>query len=396
MSLPVIRTVTTGISIDIHSSNGDFAEHVAIKLRLASLFNDAAKAKYISNGYMVQTTRVVTNPFHEWLDITSLDRALQGIRVLVDICKGNGISFLNIGPGIGHEAITMIPDLLLCSGVINCSSFIPLNEYGVPDEDICNLTATIIDRMSKESDNGMGNFRFCASANMIPHIPFFPAGYHAGSNTSFAIGLESSKIAVEAFRGVNTMIEAETALRLKFNAYLTPIESIAQQLATEYGYGYNGIDSSLNPSLDAKESLVLAFESCPWVTIFGKGGTLATAAMCTKVLKSLEVKTCGYSGLMLPPLEDPLLAQRLEEGIYGINDLLLLSSVCGIGLDCVPVTGQYKLEHISSVLMDVASLAYRLKKPLSCRLFPVPDLKAGERTTFTSPYLCNTKVLSFN
>jgi uncharacterized protein (UPF0210 family) len=40
----------------------------------------------------------------------------------------------------------------------------------------------------------------------------------------------------------------------------------------------------------------------------------------------------------------------------------------------------------------VTTLAMRLNKPLSARLFPVPGKKAGERTEFTSPYLTNTLV----
>lgn len=43
--------------------------------------------------------------------------------------------------------------------------------------------------------------------------------------------------------------------------------------------------------------------------------------------------------------------------------------------------------------LDVASLALRLHKPLSARLFPVPGKQAGERTEFSSPYLTNTLVL---
>lgn len=40
---------------------------------------------------------------------------------------------------------------------------------------------------------------------------------------------------------------------------------------------------------------------------------------------------------MLPPLEDNGLAQRAAEKAYGIYDLLTYSSVCGIGLDAVPI-----------------------------------------------------------
>ncbi|HYT36776.1 MAG TPA: DUF711 family protein [Ktedonobacteraceae bacterium] len=47
---------------------------------------------------------------------------------------------------------------------------------------------------------------------------------------------------------------------------------------------------------------------------------------------------------------------------------------------------------MAHLLCDVATLALRLNKPLSARLFPVPGKKAGQRTEFTSPYLTNTLV----
>jgi hypothetical protein len=40
------------------------------------------------------------------------------------------------------------------------------------------------------------------------------------------------------------------------------------------------------------------------------------------------------------------------------------------------------------------TLAFRLNKPLTVRLFPVPGKKAGEMTEFTSPDLCNCTVFS--
>jgi hypothetical protein len=39
---------------------------------------------------------------------------------------------------------------------------------------------------------------------------------------------------------------------------------------------------------------------------------------------------------------------------------------------------------------DVASLATKWNKPLSARLQPVQDKKAGDQTDFKDPYLFNT------
>jgi uncharacterized protein (UPF0210 family) len=42
------------------------------------------------------------------------------------------------------------------------------------------------------------------------------------------------------------------------------------------------------------------------------------------------------------------------------------------------------------IFADVASLATKWNKPLSARLQPVQDKKAGDQTDFQDPYLFNT------
>jgi uncharacterized protein (UPF0210 family) len=73
-----------------------------------------------------------------------------------------------------------------------------------------------------------------------------------------------------------------------------------------------------------------------------------------------------------------------------VQTLLLYSAVCGTGLDTIPLSGEVTAETIALILFDVATLAVRLRKPLSARLFLVPGKRVGERTAFTSPYLTNT------
>ena len=95
---------------------------------------------------------------------------------------------------------------------------------------------------------------------------------------------------------------------------------------------------------------------------------------------------------MLPVLEDAMLGKRWQEGLLHVHQLLLYSAVCGTGLDTIPLAGDIEEEEIARLLLDVATLARRLNKPLSARLFPVPGKRSGELTTFTSPYLTNTVV----
>jgi hypothetical protein len=164
------------------------------------------------------------------------------------------------------------------------------------------------------------------------------------------------------------------------------IQDIAQQVSLELQLRFKGIDASPAPSLKKDESIAFAYEKLG-LGKFGHSGTLAISAIITRALKNLSIKTCGYSGLMLPVCEDFGLAQRAGERTYNLTNLLLYSAVCGCGLDVLPLPGDIEVDEIRAILLDVATLAIRLNKPLSARLLPAPGKKVGEMTTFNSPYL---------
>jgi hypothetical protein len=95
---------------------------------------------------------------------------------------------------------------------------------------------------------------------------------------------------------------------------------------------------------------------------------------------------------MLPVMEDAVLARRWAEGRLGVDQLLAYSAICGTGLDTVPLPGDCSVDDLTKVISDMASLAVRLRKPLSARLLPVPGKLAGERTSFSSPYFTDTLI----
>ena len=78
----------------------------------------------------------------------------------------------------------------------------------------------------------------------------------------------------------------------------------------------------------------------------GEFGTLAAVSAVTSAVKGLSsdgIKLIGYNGLMLPVMEDLILADRAAQNppTFNLRDLLIFSSVCGVGLDTVPVPGIY-------------------------------------------------------
>jgi uncharacterized protein (UPF0210 family) len=170
---------------------------------------------------------------------------------------------------------------------------------------------------------------------------------------------------------------------------MRPVVELAQRLSRDTGVAFGGID--LSPAPMGEDSIVAALERITGER-FGSPGTLSAVAALTAALKTIDQPTCGYNGLMLPVLEDAVLGQRWKEGRVDVRSLLLYSTVCGTGLDTIPLPGDSRAEDITMLLFDVATLATRLKKPLSARLFPVPGTTTGDATNFTSPYLTNTVV----
>lgn len=168
---------------------------------------------------------------------------------------------------------------------------------------------------------------------------------------------------------------------------LNPLNILCKSLV-DTGFEFVGMDTSLNPSLDDGGSVAQAIETLDEVDTFGGPGTLAAAAAITQSLQSLP-NSCGYSGLMLPLCED----KRLAELGLPISMMLSVSQVCGVGVDTVPIPGDFSEKELASLLLDISGLAHRWGKSLSCRVFPVAGKQAGDLTAFDSPYMVNAKVL---
>jgi uncharacterized protein (UPF0210 family) len=378
-----IRTITTGISL---SSTQEIE-----KIKQATEFNQQAKLIIEEQGYEVQTTRIATNSWSEYLDGLSKSEILNQVKIIEEVCQNLNISFFSLGYASQPETIALIPDIIKNTSILYTSSKIGDRLSGINFEN-ARESAKVIQRVSQESEHGYGNFHFCAWANCQSGIPFFPTAYHQGE-TSFAIGLELCDLVMQAFDDADDILDAEEKLKLILEEELRKIEAIAQTISDKFAIQYKGIDTSLAPSLGKKESIAFAYEKI-MDGKFGNQGTLAISGMLTRVLKSVSVKTCGYSGLMLPVCEDVGLAARANEQTYNITNLLAYSAVCGCGLDTVPIPGNITIEKITAILIDMATLAIKLDKPLSARLFPIPGKKAGEMTAFDSPYLVDCRIFN--
>ncbi|MBN1539206.1 MAG: DUF711 family protein [Candidatus Thermoplasmatota archaeon] len=376
-----IRTITAGIYLD--------PGRIEEQLEEAARFLHAAKERFVSSGFEVQTLRLSTQRW-ETFPLDSMPLGVpEFVADLEGILKKEGIDFLSIGPATTPAAIKMVPALIEAT-TSTCSSSSVADASGIREANI-EQTAETIREVSKIAANGSKGFMFAAIANVPPDTPFFPASYHEDKVPSFSIGLESGAVVDQAARRTRSLREFTRLLGHIYNERLKEIEGIADSLPKDLKY--RGVDASFAPGLEEGSSIALSIDRLIGAC-FGSLGTLSACSAITSSLDMIDVKKCGYSGLMLPVLEDIGLASGADIGSFDIQKLLLYSSVCGTGLDAVPVPGDTPISRISAAIRDVASMSMKLKKPLSARLLPIPNKNAGDRTDLGSPYLLDCSILS--
>ena len=96
---------------------------------------------------------------------------------------------------------------------------------------------------------------------------------------------------------------------------------------------------------------------------------------------------------MFSPLEDDWLAKQSIQGILDIQSLMLYSSVCGCGIDMLPLPGDVFVETIASLICDVVTLSYKLNKPLGIRVLPIPGKFSNDKTNFNHDFLSDMKII---
>jgi uncharacterized protein (UPF0210 family) len=379
-----VRTVMAGIPM---ATVDDFA-----KVKSALEFLGQARQAFVREKFEVQTVRIATQPLPEYLPDWRAPGAIEALRVLDERAVAGNVAF-SIGPVLTDGAYDLdfarfAAELVLKTQNISLTVAVSSRERGVHTESV-RAAAEAMSAIARRTPGGEGNFRFAATAFCPPGIPFFPAAFHTGE-PGFSIGLETPPLLQKVFERAPDLASAKADLKSALNNALREIENIANGIERETGWHYLGIDTSPAPLTGA--SIGQAIETLTKAP-FGEPGTLAACATITDVLKAIDVKTCGYCGLMLPVLEDPVLARRAAEGRYTVSELLLYSSVCGTGLDVVPLPGDTSVEALTAVIADVGALAAKYTKPLSARLFPVPGKKAGDMVSFDNPYLTNSVVM---
>lgn len=223
----------------------------------------------INSGYEVQTVRISTNPFGEWLthDIGTVDtdkdishassRIDQDatvrwkLHLLNSILDDNCINFFSCGPSTRPiHTIEICPQIVEFSDKFSCSAKI---DFG--DIDGARAAATCIQKISTLGINtnsrhlkgGLGNFRFCA-ASCIDTVPFFPGSKSPTNDSRYcvAIGLENGEYTRQLLLQAKSISNIKGVFHSEMRKELLPIQETCMKFArddSEYPIEFLGIDT---------------------------------------------------------------------------------------------------------------------------------------------------------
>lgn len=380
---PKVRAITAFIRLDTNQYKQQVSD------ALTMLRN--AKARFELAGYEVETIRITTQPFPEYTRGMSKQAALAFFHDFDNLAKQEKI-LVGIGPALMSEkddpgqAQTLAEILSLTTSMRG--SIVVAADDGVHWKAV-HAAADVMKYLEDHTDHSIGNFFFAAIANVPAYTPFYPASYHQGLGHQFALALESANVVAAAMAVQRDPDATRQVLVSELGKHARAVQDLANKIDQETGWTYMGLDLSPAPNKEVSIGSAMAGSTGGR---FGTSGTLTAAATITSALRDISVKKVGYSGLMMPVLEDTRLSQLWSEGALSMDQLLAYSSVCGTGLDTIPLPGDVTAEQLARIIGDMASLSVKWSKPLSARLLPVAGAKPGDRTTFDDPNLVNTVI----
>ncbi|MEJ0039596.1 MAG: DUF711 family protein [Gammaproteobacteria bacterium] len=379
---PRVRAITAFVRLDLDAYPKEIADTLAV-LR-------SARARFNEQGYEVETLRIVTQPLPELIKAVSDDEALRFLKAFDDLSVKEDFT-----PHVGAAMLRDSDDLRSMRLLRTALSTLPNVHANVSiagDDGIhwkvIHEAAELVRYVADHSPGSVGTMDFTTTAMVKPYAPFFPGAYHDGAGKSFSIGLEGASVVQEVFAKTHGDFSGSVSeLTKQLTVHAKVAEAIGTQVASKTGWSFMGVDPTPAPRADV--SIGKAIETYTGAH-FGSNGTMTAALIITTAVKAVPVKQVGYSGLMIPVLEDGVLSQRWAEGKINTESLLAYSAVCGTGLDTIPFPGDITVAQLERVFSDVASLAWKWNKPLSARLQPMAGMKAGDRTNFKGVFLSNT------
>jgi uncharacterized protein (UPF0210 family) len=221
----------------------------------------------INSGYEVQTLRISTNPFGEWLTQdkcvgnesdhphksakVNTDAAVRWkLHILNGLLDDHRINFFSCGPSTNPlHTIEICPQIIESSDKFSCSAKIDSGDIsGARAAAACIQTISTLgnDTDASHLKGGLGNFRFCASS-CVDTVPFFPAAKSPTNDARycFAIGLENGGFARQLLLGAKSISNIKSVFHSEMRKELLPIQEVCLAFVRDakYSIEYLGIDT---------------------------------------------------------------------------------------------------------------------------------------------------------
>jgi len=389
-----IRSVTIGVDTETTSTP-------AQKKRLTAIAK-TCKARFEENDRLVRTMRLVLPPIRSasrlqaaglnsltrWVDSVAADAGIRWFCVpfhAVGLRRDERERFI----AGAREVITRFPNAFV--------NWIAADD-GTTDRQAAVAAARLVRDISRMTRNGFDNFRLGVSCNCPDNAPFFPFSKHAGGTPKFSLALETAESLLgwwDDLADLDLPTFRETVLQ-RLTDELRVLQQLATELADELGIEFAGMDASLAPFPDGETSVGRIIELLG-VDGVGSSATVFMTSFLTDLLKTAIKRAgatpAGFNGVMYSLLEDDYLAKENDRRAFTMESFLAFSSVCGCGLDMIPIPGDTLEGEIAALVLDVAALSTSLNKPLGVRLLPIGSKLANERTDFNFDFLVDTRVL---
>jgi len=378
--------------------------------KLNSLRNNLKKLQVLENNFInqgieVEYIRFASQTFSKSTDLSKnsiFKQREEILPILEDFVKDKLLGIYAFMPSLCDQMESMtqtqlelmkdIPNLIYKYPNMFTSIQAGSNSGGINFEAIKESTK-IIQKLSKPDP--FQNVKFAVTFNVPPNTPFFPSAYHIGNTPKISIALEAADEVITVLKVNPTtstnLNNVKKAIQTKFSEIYDKISDIAEPFCKDNGIVFEGLDFSPAPYPTKEKSIGTALEQLG-LCKFGEPGSVFSVGFLTEALQSIDRPKIGFSGFMQPLLEDYIIARRNNEDKVDISKLMLYSTMCGLGLDCVPIPGNLDPAAIELLLMDLGMISLRLKKPLTARLMPITDKKAGDMTEFDFEYFTNSKI----
>lgn len=354
--------------------------------------------KWATDDYFIRTQRVSLVPFTK-------EKSLDHFNELSKLCNASDIRWFNVPldpwETENQEDLFKFGESLLAAYenvFVNILTF----KNGKADTEILQESAKLIKKNSLLNKNGKDNFRLGLSSNIDFNGPFFPFSMSSG-DFGFSIALELTQEINRISDKYNSLplIDFRDLLKRELEMQISVIEKTAEKMAEKFNVIFHGFDFSIAPII-ADDGSVLTVLHRLGIYNFGKTGTMFATAYLTDLIKSFKskFKTVGFSGVMYSLLEDLELCMINNERGISIEELLKVSTMCGCGVDMVPVPGDITTNEMITIFMEVYAISTKLNKPLGIRILPIPNCKRSQ-VQYTNLYedadfIANTKILNLD